>query len=133
MHAEGLLEAIDQSMLGLLDQRLAAQGGDAKASFELGVTYVNEEGDYAQAFQWFRAAAEQGYADAQYVLGKLYANGDGVTQDYVEAYAWIGTAAGQGFTGTTMVLQSLREAMTPSQRKRAVDLAREYREIYVVH
>ena len=45
---------------------------------------------------WYRKAAEQGYADAQYNLGILYANGQGVTQDYAEAARWYRKAADQG-------------------------------------
>ena len=39
--------------------------------------------DYAQAAAWYRKAADQGYAGAQYNLGVMYANGQGVPQDYV--------------------------------------------------
>ena len=34
--------------------------------------------DYAQAVSWYRKAAQQGYAEAQYTLGWMYANGRGV-------------------------------------------------------
>ncbi|MDL1959246.1 MAG: hypothetical protein LWX01_06035 [Deltaproteobacteria bacterium] len=36
--------------------------------------------DYAEAVKWFRKAAEQGYADAQFFLGLMYAQGEGVLQ-----------------------------------------------------
>ena len=32
--------------------------------------------------KWHRLAAEQGHASAQYNLGVMYDNGDGVVQDY---------------------------------------------------
>ena len=38
--------------------------------------------DYTEAVNWFRKAAEQGYAQAQYKLGVMYDEGLGVTQDY---------------------------------------------------
>ena len=39
---------------------------------------------------WYRKSAEQGYADAQCVLGFLYINGQqGVPQDYAEALKWL--------------------------------------------
>jgi len=41
-------------------------------------------------------AAEQGYADAQFNLGLMYANGRGVPQDYAEAAKWFRLAADQG-------------------------------------
>ena len=41
-------------------------------------------------------AADQGDADAQYNLGLMYYNGDGVTQDDAEALKWYRLAADQG-------------------------------------
>jgi hypothetical protein len=52
--------------------------------------------DYSQAYVWFRKAAEQGNANAQYCLGVLYSDGEGVDQDEVEAAAWLRKAAEQG-------------------------------------
>jgi TPR repeat protein len=43
-----------------------------------------------------RARAEQGYASAQYNLGRMYANGDGVPEDDAEAVRWYRLAAEQG-------------------------------------
>ena len=39
--------------------------------------------------KWYRKAAEQNDAPAQYDLGLCYANGEGVAKDYVEAYRHI--------------------------------------------
>jgi hypothetical protein len=49
--------------------------------------------DYSQAVFWFRKAAEQGEADAQFWLGVLYESGTGLPQDYAEAYFWFDVAA----------------------------------------
>jgi TPR repeat protein len=49
--------------------------------------------DSAEALKWFRKSADQGYASAQYALGCIYANGDGVTIDPVEAAKWFRKAA----------------------------------------
>ncbi len=49
--------------------------------------------DYAKAVEWYRKAAEQGYADAQYNLGHMYDKGEGVTQDYAKAMGWYRKAA----------------------------------------
>ncbi len=98
------------------------------------VSAVSLEGvaqDYVAAVRWFRAAAEQGNAEAQYNLGLMYLEGQGVKQDNVEAYAWIRTAAAQGKRGTLEIRQTLLREMTPSQEDRAIGLAREYREKYV--
>ncbi len=51
--------------------------------------------DYAEAPRWYRQAAEQGDADAQYNLGVMYNDGQGVAQDYAEAVRWYRRAAEQ--------------------------------------
>ena len=67
--------------------------------FNLGLMYFNGQGvpqDYAQAAKWFRLAADQGNADAQFHLGLMYYFGEGVSQDDVEAAKWYRLAADQG-------------------------------------
>jgi TPR repeat protein len=44
--------------------------------------------DYAEAVKWYRLAAEQGIAFAQYNLGGMYRKGRGVPQDNAEAVKW---------------------------------------------
>ena len=46
-----------------------------------------------QAVAWFRKAAEQNNAQAQFNLGLSYAKGYGVTQSYWDAYFWLNLAA----------------------------------------
>ena len=52
--------------------------------------------DDAEAVKWYRKAAEQGYAKAQYNLGVVYAQGQGVAKDDAEAVKWYRKAAEQG-------------------------------------
>ncbi len=52
--------------------------------------------DEAEAVRWYRKAAEQGYAQAQFNLGVVYANGRGVAKDEAEAVRWYRKAAEQG-------------------------------------
>ena len=52
--------------------------------------------DYKTAVQWFRRAAEQGHAMAQFNLGLMYDKGEGVPQDYKTAAQWYRRAAEQG-------------------------------------
>ena len=53
-------------------------------------------GDYATARREWRPLAEQGDASAQYNLGVMYSNGEGVPQDYAKAVKWYRKAAEQG-------------------------------------
>ncbi|WP_295388321.1 tetratricopeptide repeat protein, partial [Thiolapillus sp.] len=66
----------------------------------LGVMYAEGQGvrqDLKEAVKWYRRAAEQGYALAQYNLGVIYNNGQGVQQDKKEAVKWFRKAAEQGY------------------------------------
>jgi len=46
--------------------------------------------------KWYRKAAEQGHADAQFYLGGCYLSGTGVAKDEAEAVDWFRKAAEQG-------------------------------------
>jgi TPR repeat protein len=52
--------------------------------------------DYAEAVKWYRKAADQGLAEAQYNLGSCYAKGQGVPKDLAEMVKWYRKAADQG-------------------------------------
>ena len=52
--------------------------------------------NYAVAMAYFKHAAAQGDADAQYSLGHMYDKGLGVVQDYAEAVKLYRLAAAQG-------------------------------------
>jgi len=53
----------------------------------------------AQELAQLVEAAEGGSARAQYKLGAIYGQGDGVPQDYAEAVKWYRRAAEQGIAG----------------------------------
>ena len=52
--------------------------------------------DDKEAVKWYRKAAEQGYASAQYNLGRAYRKGEGVLEDGKEAVKGYRKAAEQG-------------------------------------
>jgi len=63
-----------------------AERGDPVAMFELGLCYEKGLGvlqDHAQAAQWYRKAADAGYAGAMCNLGACYENGQGIQQDHL--------------------------------------------------
>ena len=49
--------------------------------------------------RWYRLAADQGHAGAQYNLGWMYDKGYGVPEDDAEAVRWYRLAADQGLAG----------------------------------
>ena len=67
----------------------------AVSQFDQGVAAFNR-GDYSTAYRLFRPLADQGYASAQFNLGLMYDNGQGVPQDYAAAVSWYRKAADQG-------------------------------------
>jgi TPR repeat protein len=54
--------------------------------------------------KWFRLAAEQGYVGTQYILGRMYDDGDGVPKNDAEAVKWYGLAAEQGYADAQLSL-----------------------------
>ncbi len=64
-------------------------------NFEDGVAAYSKN-NYSVAIVKFKLAATQGDASAQYNIGFMYDNGQGVVQDYAEALKWYKLAAAQG-------------------------------------
>jgi TPR repeat protein len=72
-----------------------------------GIGQVRRSGvpqDYAAAMSWYRKAADQGNAPAQFNLGFMYFNGLGVPQDDAAAASWYRKAADQGDTAAQFSL-----------------------------
>ncbi len=73
----------------------------------LGDCYADGKGvaqNEAEAVRWYRKAAEQNHAEAQYWLGACYADGEGVTQNDAEAVKWYRAAAEQGHAKAQSIL-----------------------------
>jgi len=68
----------------------------SSADWEKGLTAYNRD-DYATALREWTPLAKQGDARAQYNLGVMYDNGQGVSQDYKTAVKWYKLAAEQGY------------------------------------
>ena len=63
-----------------------------------------ESEEYTRALALLRQAAEAGHAQAQYRLGIMYANAEGVQLDYASAAAWLRQAADQGLAPAQSIL-----------------------------
>ena len=67
------------------------------AALSLGVYQVGvAQGMSQQEIEVLASKAMAGDVDAQFNLGVMYANGEGVRQDYVKAREWYEKAAAQG-------------------------------------
>ena len=82
--------------------------------------------DYKEAVKWFRKAAEQGEALAQYDLGFMYGKGHGVPRDYILAHMWFTLAAGNGIKTAIRLREAAEALLTPSQIEEARHLAKDW-------
>ena len=82
--------------------------------------------DDAEAVTWYRKAAEQGYASAQFTLGLMYGLGKIVPKDYVSAHMWLNLAAAQGDDTAQKNRDIVAKRMTPDQIAKAKRMAREW-------
>ena len=89
--------------------------------------------DYAEAMKWYRLAADQRHAQAQYNLGLAYARGEGASPDYVSAHMWFNLAAAHFRASDTRkhdlaVRNDLAASkLTREQIAQAQNLAREWK------
>ncbi len=69
---------------------------------------AHDRGDYATAVTLWRPLADRGDAHAQFLLGTMYENGKGVSQDYSEAMKLYRLAANyQGYAAPLYALGSM--------------------------
>jgi hypothetical protein len=66
------------------------------SDFEQGLKFFYDD-DYANAARCFIKAAEQGDAEAQFSLGNMFIEGQGIPRDEQQAISWFRKAAEQGF------------------------------------
>ena len=78
--------------------------------------------------KWYKLAAEQGVAQAQYNLGVIYGTGQGVTQDYVQAHKWYNIAGANGEEAGRKNRNIIEKRMTLKDISEAQKLAREWME-----
>ena len=79
-------------------------------------------GDYVTALRLFQQSADQGSATAQFNVGTMYANGQGVPQNYVLAYKWFSLSAAQGYTDAVKGRDFITARMTPAEVNEAQKL-----------
>ena len=63
--------------------------------------------DKEKAVKWFKMAAEQGHAPAQFAFGNRLFNGDGIVQNKKEAVEWYRKAAEQGYEKAKQIIEQL--------------------------
>lgn len=94
--------------------RPLAEAGDYEAAYGVGMAW-QIMGRPARAVPWYEQAARAGSADAQVLLGTIYARGTGVPRDLVRAYAWLRLAVVQKHPNAALLLDDVAGLMTPEQ------------------
>ena len=77
------------------------------------------------AVKWYTLAAEQGNANAQYNLGRLYYLGQGVPENLIYAHMWAKQSSSNGVEMGAELTELLTELMTENQNKEARRLEKE--------
>lgn len=111
---------------GLRLLRAGAENGERLSQYNLG--YIHGKGekvkqDYELAVFWYKRAARQQVADAQYLLCLSYSLGRGVPVDIVIAHVWCEAAVKNNAEGAEDAIKTIRESMSSEQRSAAVKLA----------
>ena len=103
--------------------RTKAEQGDTVSQFKLGNIYYNGKNvpiNYTEALQWYKKAALQGHADAQFNLGLMYDKGHiGIPKNNENAYIWYKFASEQGNGDAKNNFTLIESLMSTSEIERA--------------
>ncbi len=99
--------------------------GDAEGQAALGRRFLRGNGvaqDYKEALKWFRMAADQGHAMAQFNIGVMYGKGLGVSKNTEQAYFWLliaaANATGEKYVEMSEFRDKIGGFLTAAQRSR---------------
>jgi hypothetical protein len=76
--------------------------------------------NYAQALKWFKKSAAKDYVRAEYYLGVMYENGQGVQTDLDQAMKWYKQALAGGYGSASEGIKRVSNAQRAQERARAV-------------
>jgi len=106
-----------------------AESGHALAQYQMGLMLEQGQGtpaNLAEAYKWYKKAADQGIADAYFALGQIYHRGVVVPKDAIQAFAAFDVAArlGHAVSGDWrgMVSNTLNEEQLAKAQKMASEL-----------
>jgi hypothetical protein len=88
-----------------IEVALAAKKLSPQKAFDAGLEIVrSDSGDITKAYLFLLAAAEKNHADAEYVIGIMFAHGDRIARDQNAAQYWLDRATSHGSAKAPMVL-----------------------------
>lgn len=92
-----------------------AASGDAMAQNRLGTEY-RLQNEFSEALAWYGRSARQGYATAEFNIGTIYYNGNGMPSDTIEAYAWFLIARAAGEDSAAEAVSISEHEISPASR-----------------
>ncbi|MCW3835499.1 SPOR domain-containing protein [Sphingomonas canadensis] len=107
--------------------RRAAVQGHVQAQDNYGLTLF-QNGKRTQAVEWLKRSSSRGEPRAQFVLGTMYFNGDGIDRDWVRAYALIVRSSQSGLPQASAALAQMDRYISLQDRQQGLTLARRYEE-----
>ena len=103
-----------------------AEQGDSDAQPEPRANSANDSSESQDVAEWSRKAAGGEYY-AQFYLGRMYKNGEGIGQDNARAHFWFSLAAAQGFRLARTQRDILARQMSTDEIAEAERLMREWK------
>jgi uncharacterized protein len=97
----------------------------ARADFYQGME-AYKHSDFERALGEFRPLAEMGDPRSEFMLGRLYYEGKGLTQNAALAYGWIKLAADAGLVQAVEAEKKLHDTLSPEDRASAQRLLADY-------
>lgn len=85
-----------------------------------------ERQDYTSAISQFTELAQQNDSYAQYMLGKMFATGEGTEKDYLTAYTWLHLAEISGITAAGKLKKTISKKMSSQKIAKANQLVWEW-------
>ena len=105
---------------------LLTSAGVSFADYNAGSSAFNG-GNYVRAYHEFKQSADAGNSLAQFMMGRLYAEGRGVVADNTAAYMWYDLSAGNGNGRAIAARDSIAAKLDADELDRAQTLAAEWR------
>jgi len=68
-----------------------------------------------EAFYWFHQAAQKNDVYAQWRLGEMLLNGQGVDKDVIAAYSWLTLASEKNYSAASLALEKLKTELSHQQ------------------
>jgi len=122
MYANGAGVEVDENRAREL-YLLAADHGSAKAQYVVATMYrfaqFGADRDLAKSLRYYTESADQGFATAQFALGKLLVEGKLVEKDLTTALEWLTLADANGSKRAEAYIKEVLQQMSPQEIEQA--------------